>query len=139
MNNLKSSVDDLNESLKYQNIQNNVLSSQISNLNDSLNQTATNSAFEISSYETFLNNIGSSFSNIQSTFEETKNILDGGFTFDTSKYSSYTDCTMSTIAFGQNISIDYCSAFVPFKTFITFLITMVLIYHSIKIFIWGLK
>lgn len=139
MNDLKNSLDLNTNALLNQNSQNNEISNSLDDLTSALSQSASNSSFDTSSYQDFLNNMGNSFNSIQNTFNDTKNIIDNGFTFDTSKYSSYTDCTMSTTAFGQTISIDFCSAFTPFRTFITFLVTMLLIFHSIKIFMWGLK
>lgn len=141
MNDLRGSVDELNEQLKLNNLSNIGLSSQLGQLVDGINGdgTSTTPSFDTGTYETFLSNLGSSFSNIQGTFDDTKNILDNGFSFDSSKYDNYTDCTMSTTAFGKTVTIDYCSAFTPFRAFITFLVTMSLIYQSIRIFLWGLK
>lgn len=141
MNDLKGSVDSLNEQMKLNTLSNIGMSSQLGQLVDGLNGDGTSNqpSFDTGSYETFLSNLGNSFSNIQGTFDDTKNILDNGFSFDATKYDNYTDCTMSTTAFGKTITIDYCTAFIPFRAFITFLVTMVLIYHSIRIFFWGLK
>lgn len=139
MNDLKGSVNSLNEQMKLNTLSNIGVQTQLSQITDGLNGTANSSSFDTGSYETFLSNLGNSFTNIQGTFDDTKNILDNGFSFDATKYDNYTDCTMSTIAFGQTISIDYCTAFIPFRAFITFIVTMSLIYHSIKIFFWGLK
>lgn len=139
MNDLKGSVNSLNEQMKLNTLSNIGISSQLSQITEGLNGTANSSSFDTGSYETFLSNLGNSFTNIQGTFDDTKNILDNGFSFDASKYDNYTDCTMSTIAFGQTISIDYCTPFIPFRAFITFIVTMSLIYHSIRIFFWGLK
>ena len=139
MNDLIGSVNSLNEQMKLNTLSNIGMSSQLSQITEGLNGTANSSSFDTGSYETFLSNLGNSFTNIQGTFDDTKNILDNGFSFDASKYDNYTDCTMSTIAFGQTISIDYCTPFIPFRAFITFIVTMSLIYHSIRIFFWGLK
>ena len=139
MNDLKGSVNSLNEQMKLNTLSNIGMSSQLSQITEGLNGTANSSSFDTGSYETFLSNLGNSFTNIQGTFDDTKNILDNGFSFDATKYDNYTDCTMSTTAFGKTITIDYCTAFIPFRAFITFLTTMVLIYHSIRIFFWGLK
>lgn len=136
---LQSSIDRNTNALNNLNGLGNNLSNSINDLNDTLNAEANGSSFDTSSYESFLQNIGNSFTGIKNTFDSTKDLFENGFSFDTDKFDNYVDCTMSTVAFGQLIQIDFCQAFLPFRNFVTFLITFLLIFQSIKIFFWGLK
>jgi hypothetical protein len=137
---LKNSIDGNTEALNNfgaggSNSENN----PIQNIDDTLTQEATQSSFDTSSFEEFGNNISQSFTELGETFENLKEMFENGFEVDFSKYKNYNDCTLSGNFFGQTITFDVCEPFLPFREFISFIITFLLIYRSVLIFLWGIR
>lgn len=110
----------------------------LNDIKDNLEKEATESSFDTTAYESYLTDLSNSFSNFRDSFDSTKQVIEGGFTFNFSVVSNQDGCVYSTQVFNKQINLDICTPFVPFKNFISLFVLLALTYKSIRIFIFAL-
>lgn len=110
----------------------------LNQIKDTLQTDTNESSFNTSVYEDFLSNLSDSFSNFQNDFNTAKELINGGFTFNTGSYSNLDGCIYSSQVFNKEIKLDICTPFIPFKNFISLIVFLSIVYQSIRIFIFTL-
>ncbi|WP_212745379.1 hypothetical protein [Aliarcobacter thereius] len=106
---------------------------------DTLNGKGNGTAeSETSGFSEFANSTLQKFNNITNDFNNAKSLIENGFNLNLHSSNSDT-CPKTAFVFGQEIVFDICTPFSSVKPFFSLFVTLLLMYQSIKLILWGLK